>query len=78
MNTKLKAVEKSEEKPEELPEFSEELPPIQIDPIRRQTRLRILTRSCQPSDMPRMGPRGHKSDMAKWQRRGEERGTRAA
>jgi hypothetical protein len=32
MRTKLKAVEATEQKPEELTEFSEELPPLHIDP----------------------------------------------
>jgi hypothetical protein len=32
MSTKLKAVEKTEEQPEAPPEFSEELPPLHIDP----------------------------------------------
>lgn len=32
MNTKLKAVEKAEDQPEELPRFTEELPPFRVDP----------------------------------------------
>jgi hypothetical protein len=39
MNTKLKAVEKTEEQPDELPEFTEELPPLSIDPTSFDARL---------------------------------------
>jgi hypothetical protein len=39
MNTKLKAVENTEEKPEEPPEFTEELPPLHIDPTSFDARI---------------------------------------
>jgi hypothetical protein len=39
MSTKLKAVEASEEKPDESPEFSETLPPLHIDPTSFDARM---------------------------------------
>jgi hypothetical protein len=39
MSTKLKAVEKAEEQPEALPEFTEELPPLHVDPNSFDARL---------------------------------------
>jgi hypothetical protein len=39
MSTKLKAVEKPEDQPEALPEFTEELPPLHIDPTSFDARM---------------------------------------